>query len=449
MLSKMGFAAARAAHGARRCHSARATLTQTVRQGWQGGEPLARPAATLLAAAGALALTIAATTHDDGGGCFSSSSPLALCDDDGSAAASATAAAAAAADDDDDDDDDYSLHVTCRPGLRADDLQALLAQLDALYDDGTTAAAAATTTTTTTTAKRDLLALAHAHTHAVPAVPVVRATMGVKQGDTGPAMDRLAATINPASGLPLALLQAGFMWRYARALYDVAQEEGGAKRGGSEEEEKEEAKAMTYAALRAAREALRLAGVTRSTRDVEQDSSRTAGGDGGDARGTAAAAAACPGHPIGKCHKWAGIALNATGDFEGTSASIANAHVIKAHWEAAVAADPSDATSWHLLGRWAFALADLGWASRAAASFVFGKPPSATFAEALAYFERAEAVSPGFWKKNAAMLGTTLLKLPGREAEARPWLEKARAIKTVTQEDEECAADVERLLKKL
>ena len=223
------------------------------------------------------------------------------------------------------------------------------------------------------------------------------------------------------------------------------------KGGGSaeeEEEEKEEAKAMTYAALRAAREALRLAGVMRSTRDVEQDSSRTAGGDGGDACG-AAAAAACPGHPSGPSHKWAGIALNATGDFEGTSASIANAHVIKAHWEAAVAADPGDATSWHLLGRWAFALADLGWASRAAASFVFGKPPSATFEEALAYFERAEAVSPGFWKKNAAMLGTTLLKLPGRKAEARPWLERARAIQTVTQEDKECAADVERLLQKL
>ena len=46
------------------------------------------------------------------------------------------------------------------------------------------------------------------------------------------------------------------------------------------------------------------------------------------------------------------------------------------------------------------------------------------------------------------MIGETLLKL-GRKLEAKQWLEKARNIATVTEEDEECAMDVEKLLKKL
>ena len=151
------------------------------------------------------------------------------------------------------------------------------------------------------------------------------------------------------------------MWRVARALYDVAQESSCPK---------DEAKLLTYASLQAAREALRL------------------------------------GPDNGKCHKWFGIALNATGDFEGTKASISNAYVIREHWEKAVELDPKDATSLHLLGRWAFALASLSWTSRKMASLIFGTPPAATFEEALAYFERSEAISPGGWKKNSCMVRT-------------------------------------------
>lgn len=102
----------------------------------------------------------------------------------------------------------------------------------------------------------------------------------------------------------------------------------------------------------------------------------------------------------------------------------------------------------HLLGRWTFALADLGWASRKIAGALFGKPPDASFEEALVFFERAEAIDPGFWKKNQAMLGASLVKL-GRKAEAAAWLRKALAIETVTLEDREANEEASKLLKKL
>ncbi len=56
-----------------------------------------------------------------------------------------------------------------------------------------------------------------------------------------------------------------------------------------------------------------------------------------------------------------------------------------------------------------------------------------------------ENISPGFWKKNAFLLGDTFLKMKN-VAEAKLWLEKAKHIPIKTTEDSEVQAQIETLL---
>ena len=136
------------------------------------------------------------------------------------------------------------------------------------------------------------------------------------------------------------------------------------------------------------------------------------------------------------------------GELDGTGASIAGAPRVRALWRMAAAADPADATAEHLLGRWCFSLADLGWASRKIATAVFGAPPTASYDDALAHFMSAEKIDPGFWKKNLVMIATCLVKL-GRAKEAKGWLLKALDIEQKTTEDHEAHQDAEKLLRRL
>jgi hypothetical protein len=56
------------------------------------------------------------------------------------------------------------------------------------------------------------------------------------------------------------------------------------------------------------------------------------------------------------------------------------------------------------LGQWCLAFADLSWFEKKAAAALFGKPPSATYDDALQHFLAAEKISPGFWKKNTFLV---------------------------------------------
>ncbi|XP_023376613.1 regulator of microtubule dynamics protein 1 isoform X3 [Pteropus vampyrus] len=51
-------------------------------------------------------------------------------------------------------------------------------------------------------------------------------------------------------------------------------------------------------------------------------------------------------------HKWYAICISDVGDYEGIKAKIANAYVIKEHFEKAIELNPKDATSIHLMGIW-------------------------------------------------------------------------------------------------
>ncbi|XP_054451526.1 regulator of microtubule dynamics protein 1 isoform X2 [Pteronotus mesoamericanus] len=100
---------------------------------------------------------------------------------------------------------------------------------------------------------------------------------------------------------------AELLWRLARASRDMAQ------LSGTSEEER---KALVYEALEYAKRAL------------EKNEASFA------------------------AHKWYAICISDVGDYEGIKSKIANAYVIKEHFEKAIELNPKDATSIHLMGVW-------------------------------------------------------------------------------------------------
>ena len=138
----------------------------------------------------------------------------------------------------------------------------------------------------------------------------------------------------------------------------------------------------------------------------------------------------------GSCHKWYAIVLSGVGEFDGTSASIKNSFVVKEHFERACALSPADATARHLLGLWCYEVSNLSWTMRKLAATLFAAPPTSSFEEAVAHFEAAERLEPGFYPKNLLLLAQANAKL-GRAAEAKAWLAKCLTARAKTPEDEE------------
>jgi regulator of microtubule dynamics protein 3 len=83
-----------------------------------------------------------------------------------------------------------------------------------------------------------------------------------------------------------------------------------------------------------------------------------------------------------------------------------------------------------------FYFADMPWYERQAASLLFASPPQSSYEAALEQFLKAEALEPGFYKKNAQMIASTYARL-GKQAEAKEWKAKALAMPTKTLDDEE------------
>lgn len=148
-------------------------------------------------------------------------------------------------------------------------------------------------------------------------------------------------------------------------------------------------------------------------------------------------------------HKWYGIILNKVGEYQGTSATIQNSFVVKEHWEKAVALNPKDPTSCSLLGEWHFSVAGISGLTRSLAATLFASPPTATYAQALEYFLKAEEIEAGFWLKNQLNIAKCYIEVKDKE-NAKQWLAKIVAEgKVVSQEDKDTVADAKRMLAKL
>jgi len=146
------------------------------------------------------------------------------------------------------------------------------------------------------------------------------------------------------------------------------------------------------------------------------------------------------------CHKWYGIMLSQTAEYNGKKESLKVSPEVKQHWERAIELNPHDSACHHLVGMWNFKFADMDTITRALATNLLAKVPSATYEEALQSFIKAsETSSSGGSHANLYMTGKVLLKL-GRKKEA-----KERFTKLVARDchDDEQRGEVEKAKKKL
>ncbi|KAL5489617.1 hypothetical protein EMCRGX_G018732 [Ephydatia muelleri] len=147
-------------------------------------------------------------------------------------------------------------------------------------------------------------------------------------------------------------------------------------------------------------------------------------------------------------HKWMGIALSWSSDFEGSKMKIENAYIVRDHFLKAVECNPNDPTSYHLLGVWCYKVAEMPWLQRKLAEVVFTAPPSSSYDEALGHFVKAEQVQPGFYVSNWLYLGKTYSQL-GKKTDAKEWLSKAASVKSEDPKDVEAMREAAAMLAKL
>ncbi|GFO20712.1 regulator of microtubule dynamics protein 1-like [Plakobranchus ocellatus] len=148
------------------------------------------------------------------------------------------------------------------------------------------------------------------------------------------------------------------------------------------------------------------------------------------------------------CHKWYGILLDKTAEYEGTQKRISNAFKVKEHFMKALELNPKDATTMYCLGYWCFLFADMPWYQRKIASVIFATPPTSTYEEALGYFKQAEETDPGFYNMNNKMLGLTYLRLKDKEL-AKTYFLKAINYPAKSEDDKQAVKEAADHLKSL
>ncbi|KEG09505.1 regulator of microtubule dynamics protein 1 [Trypanosoma grayi] len=165
-------------------------------------------------------------------------------------------------------------------------------------------------------------------------------------------------------------------WRYARALYDMAEETT----------EKRE------------REKYFKEGLEWAKKAVEEDPNFYAS------------------------HKWLGILLSAQNEFISTKEKVANAYIIRDHFLKALELKDDDATSLHCMGMWCWNVLQVGWVERQAASLLFGTPPTSTYDDCLKYLLAADKFEPSI--HTALAIGNVHLQLKQKD-QAKIWYQKA------------------------
>lgn len=121
--------------------------------------------------------------------------------------------------------------------------------------------------------------------------------------------------------------------------------------------------------------------------------------------------------------------------FLGNREKIEASRQVKISADRAVMLDPKNDYAWHLLGRWHQGLANMGAATRAVATIIYGALPAASNEEAVASFKKAIAIHP---KRliHAVELGRTYAMM-GRKAEAKKWISQGLAMPNREKDDPE------------
>lgn len=147
------------------------------------------------------------------------------------------------------------------------------------------------------------------------------------------------------------------------------------------------------------------------------------------------------------CHKWMAILLDANAELDGIKARVQQLETVKRHMERAVELNADDPTGWHLLGHFAFGLADMAWYQRKIVSAIFATPPTGTYEEALAHFLAAEEKKANFYSMNLLLIGKCYAALKDA-VKAKEYLERAANVKVLNEDDKRCKEEATQLLKK-
>lgn len=146
-------------------------------------------------------------------------------------------------------------------------------------------------------------------------------------------------------------------------------------------------------------------------------------------------------------HKWLAILMDAKGELDGIKARVTQLETVKKHMIRAVELNPDDPTSWHLLGNFAFGLADMPWYQRKVVSAIFATPPSGTYEEALEHFLKAEEIKPNFYSMNLLLIAKCYHNLKDNE-KAKQYFTLAANITVANEDDKKCKEEATTLLKK-
>jgi tetratricopeptide (TPR) repeat protein len=80
--------------------------------------------------------------------------------------------------------------------------------------------------------------------------------------------------------------------------------------------------------------------------------------------------------------------------FADTKTSLIDSRIFKSEAEVAIHFDPKQDVAWYLLGRWNYAIANVGFFSRTYVHVVYGRLPAASNADAIAAYKTAIALAP-------------------------------------------------------
>lgn len=130
------------------------------------------------------------------------------------------------------------------------------------------------------------------------------------------------------------------------------------------------------------------------------------------------------------CHKWMAVLLDAKCELDGIKERVSQLENVKKHMQAAVDLNPEDPTNWHLLGNFAFGLADMPWYQRKVVSTIFATPPSGTYEEALGHFLTAEEKKPNFYSMNLLFIGKCYQALKDKD-KAKEYLTRAANVQVL------------------
>jgi tetratricopeptide (TPR) repeat protein len=116
--------------------------------------------------------------------------------------------------------------------------------------------------------------------------------------------------------------------------------------------------------------------------------------------------------------------------------------------EATLSLDPSHAGAMHVLGRWNYEVAGIGWLTKVAAKIVYGgAPPGASYENAKGWFERAIAARPDM-PINHLWLGETLIKVHDYRG-AREQLQTCLDLDDVLWDDSLTKAQAQKKLREI